>query len=124
MESEPIRDRDRLLAGSCPEGHGFRVVRSPHTEDEAARAALGWKPGGRGDSLGIRASVFRAWMMKPPRGGRPFEAGWVRQRAGGRVLRHPHREGEATRVAAGLNPAGRATAGDQGLHLPRKITGM
>jgi hypothetical protein len=44
------------------------VLRSPLEEDEAARAALGWKPGGRGDSLGIWASVFRARMMKLPRG--------------------------------------------------------
>jgi hypothetical protein len=49
---------------------------------------------------------------------RPFEAGWARQRAGGRVLRHPRGEGEAARAAAGLNPAGRSRAGDQGLRLP------
>jgi hypothetical protein len=109
-ESEPDRAcRASLLTSALPQGGGLRLLRSPPWMADRVGKVPGRKPEVTATSVDrFESCAIRFWMTKLSRDSRPFEAGWVRRRAGGRVLRHPRREDEAARVAAtALKAAGR-----------------
>jgi hypothetical protein len=116
MESEPIRDRASLLTSAHPLWCGLRLLRSPLTEDEAARVRS--PPGKRVGAcrvLWIVSTVFRPWRVNPQGGGRRPESGrargsvlglktsalcsWMVNRPGGR---RPFEAGRGTRRCLGL----------------------
>lgn len=89
-----------------PRGMGFEYSALRFWKINLPGAGAGWKPSGWGNPLRFESSVFRAWKLNLPGAGTASKAaGWATAEV--RVLRLPHREGEAARAASGLKPDGR-----------------
>jgi hypothetical protein len=80
----------------------------------------GWKPVVTMQVVDrFESCAIRAGMMKLPGWQPPVRSGMGPATGSGSGPPSSAKEGEAVRAAAGLNPAGRSRAGDQGLRLPR-----